>query len=452
MDASAALPPPRADTHFLGHPAGLGVLAATEAWERFSFYGMQALLTLYMIDHLLVPAHAAGVPGLAALRRVLEAVAGPLSPGAFASEIFGLYTAAVYVTPVLGSLLADRVLGKTAAIMTGCGLMAAGHFAMAFDASFLPALALLVAGCGLLKGNIASQVGGLYAAGDARRTDAFQIFTAAVAVGVIVSPLVCGTLADVYGWHWGFGAAGVGMLVAAAIYVAGRRALPADATVVVAARGAMDAAARRALVAQLCLLPLLAISFVGNNQVYNIYLVWARDAADLRVFGHAMPVTWLVSYDAVVSTLMLPVAVWVWRVLARRGVYAHELTKITGGAAFAVVGSLLLAAAASWSARTGARVPLAVLLLFHVVNSVAFVHLLPVGLSLFSRTAPAGLNATMLGVFYTLFFGTNLLVGWIGAQYGTMSHAGFWLLQAGLMAGAAAAMAVFFRPLRRALA
>jgi POT family proton-dependent oligopeptide transporter len=435
---------------FLGHPPGLGVLAFTEAWERFSFYGMQALLTLYMIDHLLRPNVAGQVPGLPALHALIAP--GTTDPAAFASKVFGLYTAAVYITPVLGSLLADRVLGKTPAILIGCALMAAGHFAMAFDASFLPALALLIAGCGLLKGNIASQVGALYAANDPRRTDAFQIFTTAVAIGVILSPLVCGTLADLYGWHWGFGAAGIGMLVSAAIYVCGRRFLPADRPTASTAAVAAAPRARRALAAQLVLVPLLAVAFIGNNQVYNIYLVWARDAVDLHAFGHTMPVTWLVSYDALISTALLPAAVTVWRFLARRGITAHEVTKLTGGAAFAVCGSLLLAAGAAWSARTGEKVPLWLLLMFHIVNGIAFVHLLPVGLSLFSRTAPPALNATMIGVFYTLFFGTNLMVGWIGAQYDAMPHTAFWLLQAALMSLAALALLAGYRPLRRALA
>ncbi len=430
----------------LGHPPGLWVLAGAEAWERFSFYGMQALLTLYMIDHLLLPPYARDVPGLAWLRGMMETVSGPLSAGAFASQIFGIYTASVYVTPVLGSLLADRVLGRTAAVLMGCALMAAGHFAMAFDAAFLPALLLLVCGCGLLKGNIASQVGGLYAAGDARRTDAFQIFSMAVAIGVIAAPLVCGSLAAMRGWHWGFGAAGVGMLIAAGIYAAGRRTLPRDA--VRAAPPAAGGAGTAAVMAQLALLPLLAVCFIGNNQVYNIYLVWARDNAQL----HALPVTWLVSYDAAVSTAMLPIAVGVWRVLGRRGIVVHELTKITGGAACAVLASLMLAAGAAWSARTGQKVPLTLLLSFHVVNSIAFVHLLPVGLSLFSRTAPAGLNATMLGVFYTLFVGTNLLVGTIGAHYGEMAHSTFWLLQAGFMASAALTLGALYNPFRQALA
>jgi POT family proton-dependent oligopeptide transporter len=454
MDAALQPAPAKRTTAFLGHPAGLAVLAGTEAWERFSFYGMQSLLTLYMIDHLLIPGRAAHVPGLSALRGVL-AGGSPIGAAAFASKIFGLYTASVYITPVLGSLLADRWLGRTRAIVAGCLVMAAGHFAMAFDASFLPALALLITGCGLLKGNIASQVGGLYAEGDGRRTDAFQIFSTAVAVGVIAAPLVCGTLADVDGWHWGFGAAGVGMVVAAGIYLAGRRFLPSDTNAASKARKppiqSGTSAKWRVIAAQLVLVGLMAISFIGNNQVYNIYLVWAKDAANLQVLGYTMPVAWLVSYDAIISTALLPGAVLAWRWLGRRGITAHELTKITGGAAFAVLGSLLLAAAAAWSARTGQKVPLSLLLLFHIVNGLAFVHLLPVGLSLFSRTAPPGLNATMIGVFYTLFFGTNLMVGWIGAAYPTMTHTAFWLMQAGFMAVSAGALAAAYRPLRAAL-
>ena len=226
----------------------------------------------------------------------------------------------------------------------------------------------------------------------------------------------------------------------------GDAALPND--VVSTAHAVTVKGSGAVLAAQLTLLPLLAVCFIGNNQVYNIYLVWARDEAAL----HGFPVTWLVSYDAAISTAMLPVAVGVWRYLGRRGIFAHEMTKITGGAACAVLASLMLAAGAAWAQRTGQKVPLTLLLGFHVVNSIAFVHLLPVGLSLFSRTAPPSLNATMIGVFYTLFFGTNVMVGAIGARYGQMGHSAFWLLQAGLMAAAAAVLAVLYRPLRRALA
>jgi proton-dependent oligopeptide transporter, POT family len=449
MDAARTLPA-QPQTDFLGHPPGLAVLAFTEAWERFSFYGMQSLLTLYMLDQLLRPNHAGHVPGLALLRGAITTVSGPQSAAGVASEIFGLYTASVYVTPVLGSLLADRWLGRTRAISLGAILMAFGHFAMAFEAGFIPALLLLIAGCGLLKGNIAAQVGGLYPGHDPRRTDAFQIFVLAISVGVIAAPLACGTLAALYGYPWGFGAAGIGMLVALATYLSCRHLLPDPPRPAHAATPPLTRRDWHALAAQATLIPLLAVCFVCNNQVYNIYLVWARDSANLTFFGHTMPVTWLVSYDAIVSALLLPAAVLAWRWLGARGIDAHELTKLTGAALFAICGSLTLAAASALA--HGGKVPLAALLLFHIVNGLAFVHLLPVGLALFSRTAPVSLNATMVGLFYTLFVGTNLLVGRVGALYGTVSNTTFWLIHAALIAAAACTIAALYRPLRRALA
>ncbi|MET0270956.1 MAG: oligopeptide:H+ symporter, partial [Sphingomonas sp.] len=200
----------RDDRAFLGHPRGLAYLAFAEAWERFSFYGMQTLLVLYMVGQLLRPGHVENVAGFPAFRAALEAAYGPLPPQALASAIFGLYAGLIYLTPIAGGLLADRLIGRTRTVTLGATLMVAGHFLMAFDASFLIALACLILGCGCFKGNIAAQVGGLYAAGDLRRADAFQIYYLGINAGVIVSPLICGTLGEVYGWHYGFGAAGVG--------------------------------------------------------------------------------------------------------------------------------------------------------------------------------------------------------------------------------------------------
>jgi POT family proton-dependent oligopeptide transporter len=214
------------DDAFFGHPRGLAWLSFSEFWERFSYYGMQALLVLYMTQQLLLPGHVENVLGFAAFRRLLESVYGPLSPQALGSVIFGLYAGLVYVTPILGGLLADRLLGRTPTIITGASLMAAGHFLMAFDASFLLALLCLLLGAGCFKANIASQVGDLYAAGDPRRGKAFQIYLLGVQLAVIFSPLVCGTLGEVYGWHLGFGAAGVGMLIGLLIYLGGLRWLP----------------------------------------------------------------------------------------------------------------------------------------------------------------------------------------------------------------------------------
>src|SRR5437016_390653 len=210
----------RTDRAFLGHPKGLGFLAFTEAWERFSYYGMQTLLVLYMVKELLLPGHIERVWFFEPIQRLYGLKGQPL-----ASAIFGTYTALVYLTPIFGGFLADRVLGKRRTVLLGAFTMAAGHFLMAFETAFLFALFCLVLGCGMFKGNIASQVGSLYKPEDLRRADAFQIFYLGINAGVILSPLIVGTLGEVYGWHYGFAAAGVGMLLAIAIYLYGQKYL-----------------------------------------------------------------------------------------------------------------------------------------------------------------------------------------------------------------------------------
>src|SRR4051812_27152626 len=175
-----------------GHPRGLWYLSFTEAWERFSFYGMQALLVLYMSKYLLLPGHVEHVAGFGFFRWLYPKLEGqPL-----ASQIFGNYSAFVYLTPILGGLIADRFLGRRRAVLLGALIMAAGHFLMALEPAFIFALLCLVAGCGLFKGNIASQVGALYKPQDLRAADAFQIFYLGINAGVIAAPLIVGTLGE----------------------------------------------------------------------------------------------------------------------------------------------------------------------------------------------------------------------------------------------------------------
>src|ERR1700693_1701086 len=177
------------DHSFVGHPRGLAYLAFAEAWERFSYYGMQTLLVLYMVRRLLLPGHIEHIAGFNAFRAAIERAYGaPLSTGALASAIFGLYTGLVYLTPIAGGIIADRWLGRTRTVTIGALLMAAGHFLMAFEVSVLIALLCLLTGVGCFKGNIASQVGALYAPGDLRRADAFQIYYLFINGAVIVAP------------------------------------------------------------------------------------------------------------------------------------------------------------------------------------------------------------------------------------------------------------------------
>src|SRR5690348_3363539 len=213
------------DRAFLGHPKGLGFLGFTEGCERFSYYSMQTLLVLYMVNYLLVPGRMENVVGLNWLQaNVYHGISGqPL-----ASAIFGTYTALVYATPILGGIIADKWLGRDLTLIIGGVLMAIGHFLMAIEPAFLLALFALLLGVGGFKGNIATQVGALYGPNDLRRAMAFQIFYIFINVSVIAAPLISGTLGQKVGWHYGFGCAGVVMVIGLIIYLSGRRYLPAE--------------------------------------------------------------------------------------------------------------------------------------------------------------------------------------------------------------------------------
>ena len=428
------------DTAFLGHPAGLGWLGFAEFWERFSYYGMQALLVLYMTHTLLQPGHVENILGFTPFRHAIEAVFGPLSPQALASEIFGLYAGLVYLTPIAGGLLADRLTGRTTAVALGAVLMALGHFLMAFEASFLIALACLLTGAGCFKGNISTQVGELYSTNDPRRADGFQLFIIAIQFAVIVSPLVCGTLGEVYGWHWGFGAAGVGMLVGLAVYLYGRPSLPVEAP-----RALRNSAAHRPPLARrewvsvlilIGLVPVLALASVGNQEIFNAYLVWAEANYQLMFFGKQMPVTWILSFGAAVSALMIVVSVSFWRWWARRWPEPDEITKLAIGGAIAALAPLLLAMVSAGIATSGRKAGIGWAFAFEAINDLGFANIYPVGLALFSRAAPKGLAGALVGVYFLHLFAGNLLVGWLGGLLERMSGVAFWGMHAGIILAA----------------
>jgi POT family proton-dependent oligopeptide transporter len=443
-----------ADHSFLGHPRGLAYIAFTEAWERFSYYGMQTLLVLYMVRWLLLPGHVERIGGFTWFRAALErAYGGPLSNVALASAIFGLYTGLVYLTPIGGGFVADRWLGRTRTITIGALLMAAGHFLMAFEASFLFALLCLLLGVGCFKGNLASQVGALYQPGDLRRADAFQIYYLFINGAVIIAPLVAGTLGEVYGWHYGFGAAGIGMVIALVIYLSGRKWLPPEEKRIrdrSAARPALSRDERNAVIILVLLLPVLAIGAVGNQQIFNAYMLWVPSHVNLVFFGRTMPTTWLITVDAVVSVSCLAGALAFWRLWSRRFREPSEIIKIVIGLGFSACALLSLAAAAAISS-TGHRAGLGWVLAFEVLNSIGFANVFPVGLALYARAAPKPLAGTIMGVYLLHLFLGNNLVGWLGGLLERISGTQFWLLHAALVGTAGVIMLVVARVARRIL-
>lgn len=443
------------DRAFLGHPRGLGYIAFAEAWERFSYYGMQTLLVLYMTHQLLLPGHVENIAGFTAFRRVVERAYGePLSVVAMASAIFGLYTGLVYLTPIAGGLIADRWLGRTKTVTIGALLMAAGHFLMAFDFSFLLALLCLLLGVGCFKGNLATQVGALYAPEDLRRADAYQIYYLFINGAVIVAPLVTGTLGEVWGWHYGFGAAGIGMVIGLVVYLAGRKWLPREEAVATrterAAKPGLTRDEKIVTAVLVLLLPVLAAGAVLNQQIFNAYLLWVPDHVSLVFFGKTMPTTWLVTLDAIVSVSSLVAAVAFWRLWAKRFKEPSEVVKITLGLGISACGALCLAGA-GFAAADGQKASIGWVLGFEVLNSIGFANVFPVGLAMYARAAPASISGTIMGVYYLHLFACNNLVGYIGGYLEKMSGASFWLMHAGIVGSACVVMLIASRAAGRLL-
>jgi proton-dependent oligopeptide transporter, POT family len=415
------------DRAFMGHPKGLGYLAFVEGCERFSYYSMQTLLVLYMVKYLLLPEHIGGVIGLDWLRSVhYQGLEGqPL-----ASAIFGDYTSTVYLTPILGGLIADRWLGRRIAMILGGLIMALGHFLMAFEGAFLFALISLIVGVGLFKGNIASQVGELYGENDLRRAMAFQIFYIAINVSVIIAPLITGTLGEKVGWHYGFGTAGVVMVAGLILYLKAGPWLPdgrrPGAKAVTAPKQKLARSDLPRLLALIALVPVLAVSLLTNQEIFNAYLVWADEQFQLTFFGITLPTSYMITIDAALSFSMLVAVAAFWNWFGKSRQEPDELSKMIIGSFFCIVGGLCLvvAAATQGNGKIGLFWPL----MFHLFNSIGFSHLLPVSLALFTKVAPRAIIGTVIGIYYLAFFMANKTVGIVGGWYSTMDTTQFWLL------------------------
>ena len=432
----------RNDRAFIGHPKGLGYLSFTEACERFSYYSMQTLLVLYMVNYLLMPGRMEQVIGLDWLR---SNVWPGLEGQALASAIFGSYTALVYLTPIFGGIIADRWLGRTPTLIIGGVLMAIGHFLMAFEPMFLLALFALLLGVGAFKGNIASQVGALYAQNDLRRAMAFQIFFIAINVSVIAAPLVSGTLGEKVGWHWGFGSAGVVMVLGLIIFLSGRRWLPPDNRPTREERKTAEKLSRddwMSVVYLLILIPVLAVALLTNQEIFNAYLIWGDQQFNLTFGDTTLPTSWLITLDAILSFSMLVAVPIFWNWWAKRHREPDEISKLIIGSFFTVAGGLCLVMAALTQPE-GGKIGLAWPFMFHLLNSIGFSHILPISLALFSKIAPTKINATVIGLYYLAFFLANYTVGQIGQLYTTLPTPTFWLIHVASAAFGLIAFVIF---------
>ncbi len=438
-----------------GHPRGLSYLFATEMWERFSFYGMRALLVLYMVKHLLQPGNAEQVVGYATLKGLLEFLFGPLGVQPLSSHIYGFYSAFVYLTPVFGGLLADRVLGRRRTVMLGAVLMAIGHFMMAFEPLFLFALLLLILGNGAFKPNISTQVGTLYAPGDPRRDRAFSIFYVGINVGAFFSPLVCGTLGEKLGWHYGFSAAGVGMLIGLAIYIMGRNTLPADEPVRRAGelKRPLDAGEWRAVMAIAILFFPVTLFWATYEQQGNTIALWAdaqtNRILDLGFWRGEIPTTWFQSFNPFMIFAFTPfvIALWAWQ--ANRGREPSTVFKMAIGCFGVALANLILVLAA-WYSGDG-KASWLWLFAFFVVLTLGELYLSPIGLSFVTKIAPARIVSMMMGIWLATSFAGNFLAGYLGSFWSSMDKTMFFSMIALIATVAGLMIWALERPLRRVM-
>jgi proton-dependent oligopeptide transporter, POT family len=431
-----------------GHPRALAYLFTTEMWERFSYYGMRALLVLYMVKYLFTPQGSGDVLGLTPFKHGLEVVFGPLAPQPLASQIYGFYTGLVYLTPILGGLLADRVLGQRRTVIIGATLMAIGHFMMAFEHLFLVALCFLILGNGAFKPNISTQVGSLYPPGDRRRDRAFSIFYVGINLGAFLAPLVCGTLGEKLGWHYGFAAAGVGMTIGLITYLAATPHLPRDAFEKRSLPdNKLDAKAWQSIAALLLLFAPVSLFWATYEQQGNTIALWADQFTDRHFLGGEIPVTWFQAFNPFMIFAFTPFIVALWRWQGKNE--PATSTKLGMGCLINALAYLVMVAAA-WSAG-GGKASWLWLFFYFVVITVGELYLSPTGLSLVTKIAPKTLLSMMMGIWLATSFVGGFLAGYLGTFWSTMDKANFFLMLALISGVAGVAIMLLRRPLRAVL-
>jgi POT family proton-dependent oligopeptide transporter len=397
------------------------------------------------------------VVGLAALKSFFESIFGPLDVQPFASTIYGTYTGLVYFTPIIGGFLADRVLGHRRTVIIGALLMAAGHFMMAFESLLLFALLFLILGNGAFKPNMSSQVGELYAPGDPRRDRAYSIFYVGINIGAFLAPLVCGTLGEKVGWHYGFGAAGIGMLIGLAVYLAGTSHLPPDPLPLkeraAASHPPLDRDEARAIVALLILFIPTCLFWAAYEQQGNTITLWTDSSVDRTVnlggWTSEIPTTWFQAFNPFMIFAFTPPVIAFWARQAALGREPSTVTKMALGCVGAGLSYLILAFAA-WQAGEG-KASWLWLFVYFVVITTAELYISPIGLSLVSKVAPARYISMMMGVWLATSFVGNFGAGYLGSFWSSMAKPDFFLMIAAVAIGAGVAIRAAERPLRAAL-
>lgn len=491
--ATAVVPAPvtipaKSQATWLGHPVGLYVLFIAEMWERMSYYGMRSLLALYMVNHLFVrPDVGRAVLGFNFISQVFEkGFHATWTPQPLQSWVYGLYTGFVYLTPFFGGLLADRLLGRRYAVVVGGVLMAIGHFLMATENMFFLALMFLILGNGCFKPNISTQVGKLYPEGDPRRDSAFSIFYIGINVGAFLAPLVCGTLGQDprFGWHWGFGAAGVGMVLGLIAYLIFQKHLPDEpapvkskiapiggviayliaiplvilgmlmlftlprpiqlgiaviAVIAIVMNIARLKGEERMRVIAICIACFVVAAFWAvYEQQGNTLQLWADANTHWPTFrGWTVPSTWYQAFNPFMIWFFTPLLTMFWAWQARRGKEPSSLLKMAYGLLLVGLGfAIMIWGAMGMTPET--KRSLVWLTTSTAIFTLGELYLSPIGLSFVTKVAPARIVSMMMGVWFLANFIGNYMTGYLGTFWEKMPHTQFFtmLLVIGIAAGA----------------
>ena len=392
-----------------GHPKGLYLLFTTEMWERMSYYGMRALLVLYMV--------------------------GATDKGGFgwsqsrALQIYGLYTGLVYATPVIGGFLADRYLGQRLSVTLGGILMMLGQFVLAMPGNsetlFFTGLGLLVVGNGFFKPNISTMVGGLYAPGDPRRDGAFTIFYIGINVGAFLASAVCGTLGEKFGWMYGFGSAGVGMGLGVLVFLAFSKRLLGDVGLApkpVEHKTSASAAPAQALTRQewdrvivILVLALFVVFFwAAFEQAGGLMNLYTDAKVDRNVFGFEVPTTWMQAVNPLFIMLLGPIFAEMWTGLGRKNKDPSIPAKMAMGLLLLSFGFVFMLGASKQSEAAGGKAALMWVVAAYFFHTAGELCLSPVGLSMVTKLAPARFASLLMGVWFIANAVANYLAGLIG--------------------------------------
>jgi POT family proton-dependent oligopeptide transporter len=421
------------------HPTGLATLFFTEMWERFSYYGMRAFLILYM---------------------TAPVVSGGLGfDDAKAAGIYGLYTGSVWGAAIVGGLIADRLLGQYRSVLVGGVIIALGHFVLAFDilTAFYVGLTLIVIGTGLLKPNVSTLVGSLYAPGDARRDAGFSIFYMGINLGAFIGPLIAGYLAQRVNWHVGFAAAGVGMTLGLIQYVVGRRPLQdAEQKLLKATKPTATSAAPalttddyKRLAAVVVFFLFVSIFWGAYEQAGSTLNLFADRHTRLDLAGFSFPSSWFQSVPALFVIVLAPVFAWLWTRLGDR--QPSTPAKFVWGLFFAGFAFLLLIPAGRF-AEQGSLVSPMWLIGAYFIPELGEMCLSPVGLSAVTKLAPSQLVGLAMGIWFLSNSAGNILAGWAATFFSTMPLGTLFSYSAIATMAAGAVLLLLLKPVKGLMA